>query len=295
MAEQSLPQLGFVGVGAMGGPMARNLLAAGYPLAVFDTDSERIGECVASGAEAAESAAEVVERSETVLTSLRSSPIFVQVAEESFIPKARDGQVFIDMGTVSPPEARRIGRELAEKGASLVDAPVSGGSGGASSGTLYIFVGGEEQVVAGCRPILDTLGDPEHVTYCGPSGSGQVIKAVNQLAMGLITAAHMEAVAFGVRAGVDPQVVRDAVSGPDGWRAQFGAVAQCLTDGGGADLYTKFPELPYFLAEADEKGFPMPLMRALYDFCRAGDKVFYDNMNRETRSFWHELMTRGRD
>jgi 3-hydroxyisobutyrate dehydrogenase-like beta-hydroxyacid dehydrogenase len=275
--------------------MARNLLRAGHGLLAYDIKPERLAACVEAGAEGATYAAEVVERCEIVLTSLRSSAVFVDVAEEHFIPNARPGQVFLDLGTVAPPETRRIGGLLAEKGAALVDAPVSGGPGGSESGTLYIFVGGDDASVAGCMPILHVLGDPEHVTHCGPTGSGQVVKGVNQLVMGLVAAAHVEAMAFGVRGGVAPEAVRDAVGGPGGWRGVFAGLAQHVMDHDGDGIYVKFPEFPYFLAEAAASDFPMPLTQALYDFMRAGDVSCKDNMQRDTACLWRELMTRGRE
>jgi len=291
-ADSALPALGFIGLGAMGGPMAANLVAAGYRLTAFDIDADRLAACVAAGASAGESGADVVQRSQVVLTSLRSSAIFVEVAEQSLIPNAREGQVFIDLGTVSPPAARRVAEALAAKGASLLDSPVSGGPGGSASGTLRIFVGGDEATYRRCRPILGVLGDPERVAYCGPSGAGQVVKAVNQLAMGLADAAYLEALAFGVRAGALVEAMRQGVGGESGWRGHFAHLASRVIEGTAESCWVKFPELGYFLAEAEDKGIPMPLAQALQAFLEAGDLSFLDNMRRPTGSFWRELMTR---
>ena len=290
--ESPRPFLGFIGLGAMGGPMCRNLVKAGYSVACHDIDPERLAACTAAGAAAAGSSPEVVERSEVVLTSLRSSAIWVEVAESELVPNAREGQVFIDLGTVAPPETRRLASAFREKGAWLVDSPVSGGPQGSETGTLRMFVGGEEEVVRRCRPILEVLGDPERVVYCGLTGAGQVVKGVNQLAMGLADAAYLEAIAFGVRAGVDPAAMRQAVGGDEGWRGHFAMLAQRVADGEAEHSWVKFPELPYFLSEADERGTPVPLTQALFDFCDAGDKSYADNMGRETVSFWRELMAR---
>ena len=130
----TLPPLGFIGVGAMGGPMARHLLRAGYPLRAFDTDAERLAACGRAGAVGARSAAEVVDGSEVVLLSLPSSDAFVHTAEDTLLPHARRGQVLIDLGTTTPPETRRLAPLLAQRGATLIDAPVSGGDGGRGEG-----------------------------------------------------------------------------------------------------------------------------------------------------------------
>ena len=122
-----------------------------------------------------------------------------------------------------------------------------------------------------------------------------MVKGVNQLVMGLVAAAHVEAMAFGVRGGVSAEVVRDAVGGPEGWRGVFAGLAQHVIDHDGEGIYVKFPEFPYFLAEADASDFPMPITRALYDFMRAGDVSYKDNMQRDTACLWRELMTRKRE
>ena len=275
----------------MGGGMSRNLLKAGYTVVAFDIDSEKCNALVSDGATAGVDESDVVRQSDIVMTSLRSSDLFVQVAETHFLPNARSSQIFIDLGTTTAPETRRLAVKFAERGATLIDAPVSGGSHGAQMGTLRIFVGGDAAVVEKCRPILNILGEPEHVVYCGPSGSGQVGKGVNQLAMGLGVAAYIEAIAFGVNAGVDAEALLVSVGGDRGWRGHFAQIAKRIIEGSGNNLYVKFPELPYFLSEADAQGFHTPLTKALYEFCHESNSVFFDNMKRPTRSFWYELTT----
>lgn len=292
MMAADLPAIGFIGVGSMGNPMARQMLSAGYPLIAFDIDNERLDAVVLHGAAPAESAADAVRRADIVMTSLRSSEIFVEVADQSLVPNARAGQMFIDLGTTTPPEARRIAAALEERGAALLDVPVSGGPPGCENGNLRMFAGGDRATYDKCRPILEILGEPRRVVYCGPSGMGQVVKAVNQLTMGLPLASYMEAIAFGVRAGADPEAIRDGVGGDDGWRKDFESAARMIFDGRYNELYIKFPELHYFLREAREKGFPMPMTQALFEFCDAGERIMVDNMKRPAASFWHELVTR---
>ena len=292
-AARGKPALGFVGLGAMGGAMAGKLLKAGYPLVCFDVNRERIALCAAEGAVAAESVEGAGEECDFVLTSLPSSEVFVEVAGGSLLPRARAGQVFVDLGTTTPPDTRRLAAAFEAKGAALVDAPVSGGPEGARRGNLHIFVGGPPSVVERCMPILRVLGDEERIVCCGPSGCGQVVKGVNQLAMGLGAAAYLEAAAFGVLAGVSAEALLRAVGGDESWRKHFASIAGQVARGKGEQILVKFPELPYFLQEAEAKGIRLPLTEALYSFCKSGERKFRDNMNRATVSYWHELLTRG--
>ena len=273
----------------MGGRMAKNLHNAGYPLIGYDIDPTKCEALAAIGATAEKDSNEVVKNSDVVMTSLRSSAVFCSVAEQHLIPNARDGHVFIDLGTTELEQTRNIATALTEKGATLIDAPVSGGPNGSETGTLRIFVGGDAAVVENHRPILEIIGEPKYVVYCGPSGSGQIVKGVNQLAMGLGDAAFMEAMAYGVCAGVDPEAIRNAVGMGDGWRGQFDRIAKRIIDGTGNTLVVKYPELPYFLAAAEKAGFKIPLTEALYEFCKKGNYEMFDNMNRPSRSFWWTL------
>ena len=290
MTSQQLSTIGFIGLGNMGGRMAKNLHDAGYPLIGYDIDAAKCEALAATGATAGKNTTEVVKGSDVVMTSLRSSDVFCSVAEQHFIPNAREGHVFIDLGTTEVEKTRNIATALDEKGATLIDAPVSGGPHGSETGTLRIFVGGDAAVVEKYRPILEVLGEPEYVVYCGPSGSGQIVKGVNQLAMGLADAAFMEAMAFGVCAGVDPTAIREAVGMGDGWRGHFDRIAKRIIDGEGKTLVVKYPELPYFLAAAEAAGFEIPLTEALYEFCRNENYEMFDNMNRPSRSFWRTLL-----
>ncbi len=289
------PLIGFVGVGSMGGAMVGTLLRDGWRVVAYDVNADNLAAVVAKGARAAGSAPAVVAECDFVLTSLRSSEIFVEVAETHFVPNARAGQTFVDLGTTAAPEARRLAALFAERGACLVDAPVSGGVGGSATGTLRIFVGGDPDAAERARPILETLGDEGRVVYFGPSGSGQVGKAVNQLAMGLADAAYLEAVAFGVRAGLDAADIVQSMGGDAGWRQYFGRIAGRVAEGRGDEILTKYPEHGYFLQEADERGIPAPMLRALHAFLKAGVHGHVDNMGRPRPSLWSELMTRDRE
>jgi len=293
MSDQG--RIGFIGLGSMGGNMVGTLLRSRYGVLAYDLVAERVAECVSRGAEGARDGAEIVSQCGVVMTSLRSSEQFIGVAEGVLLPNARQKQVFVDMGTTSAVATRRLAAAFAEKGAALVDAPVSGGPQGCAQGNLHIFVGGDEDAVARCWDILQALGDPERTVHCGPSGAGQVVKGVNQLGMGLGAAAYLEALAFGVRSGVSIDAIRQAVGGVSGWRAHFAAIADQVDLGRATEVYVKFPEFPYFIEHAEYAGFPMPLMESLYAFLGAAERSVRDNMGRPTVSFWQQLMGRSRE
>ena len=214
------PRVGFIGLGRMGGAMARRLIRAGYRVTCYDRSQERLQACVAAGGVAADGVGDAVRAGDWVLTSLPSSAVWVDVAERVLAPLARPGQIFMDMGTTELAPTRRLADTLAERGACLLDTPVSGGEQGAQAGTLRIFVGGDPDKADESRPILEVLGDAERIVYCGPSGSGQIVKAVNQLAMGLVDAAVLESIALGAHGGVEVAALRQAVGGDEGSRAR---------------------------------------------------------------------------
>ena len=284
-------QLGFIGLGAMGGHFARNLVRAGWQVLGYDVSGARMGEAEAGGVARAATPRGVVDAADVALTSLPSCEAWVHLAREVLVPGARAGQLFIDVGTVAAPETRRVAAELAERGAALVDAPLSGGPRGAETGSCFVFAGGEPEAFERARPILEVFGGGAgggRLTYCGPSGSGQVAKGVNQLAMGLGAAAYLEAVAFGVNAGVDAEVLAAAVGDETGWRAMVRGTARRIAAGQGDEIGVKFRELPYVLQEANERGFPLPLTELLYALCDRGERVTVDD-NRPAPSYFREL------
>lgn len=290
-----LRRIGYIGLGSMGSAMVSTLCRSGFHALAYDIRPERIEIVRGFGADGARSIAEVVELCDRILLSLRSSEQFIAVAESDLLPNAREGQVFIDFGTTSAPATRRLAAAFADRGAHLIDAPVSGGPVGCERGMLHIFIGGDESVVTRNWNLFDALGDPTHTAYCGPSGTGQVVKGVNQLAMGLSAAAYMEAIAFGIRSGVALEPIRKAVGGASGFRAELDALAALIANGNGTHIYTKFPEFPYFLEQAREAGFPAPILEAVFAFLDSQDRNVRDNMNRPTVSYWEQLVSRMRE
>ncbi|MCL4859285.1 MAG: NAD(P)-dependent oxidoreductase [Caldilineaceae bacterium] len=286
-----LPSLGFIGLGDMGAPMVKNLVAAGYAVRGFDLNAERVAAGVAGGMIAGCDTPDVVAQSDMVLTSLPSSQAFFTVAENEILPNLRAGQIVIDLGTSVVPAFRALAEVMAERGVALVDAPVSGGPGGVERRQLYMFVGGSEEVVARCMPILAAIGGDARITHCGPVGSGQIVKGVNQLMMGLGNAAYLEALSFGVNLGVDAAVLQQALGNSGRWRADLHATAGQIVEGRGDEVGVKFRELPYFIEACQAAGLRLPLTELLYRFCDQGERVVIDD-HRPAPSFWRELTGR---
>ncbi|MFX1243287.1 MAG: 2-hydroxy-3-oxopropionate reductase [Promethearchaeota archaeon] len=204
-------RIGFIGLGIMGRPMARNLMAAGYSLTVWNRSRPGIEELAGEGASPASSPQEVASRSDVVVTVVTDSPDVEEVAlgPQGIIEGGRPGLVHIDMSTISPAVTRRIASALAQKGIEMLDAPVSGGDTGAKAGTLSIMVGGKEETFQRCGPIFEVLG--RTIVHCGPNGAGQTVKLCNQIVVGLNNLAMCEALVFAAKAGVDTRRMLEAV------------------------------------------------------------------------------------
>jgi len=208
-----MERIGFIGLGIMGKPMARNLLKAGYQLVVHNRSRGPVEELQREGAEGAGSPAEVAERSDVIITMLPDTPDVRQVVEgeRGVLEGIRQGSLLIDMSTISPIATRELASRVEERGAHMLDAPVSGGDVGAQQGTLSIMVGGREEDFQRALPIFQVLG--KTITYLGPSGSGQVVKACNQIVVALTIEAVSEALVLGAKAGVDPAKIVQVLMG----------------------------------------------------------------------------------
>ncbi len=206
-------RVGFVGLGIMGKPMARNLLRAGYPVTVHNRSRPPVDELVAEGAADGGSPRGVAEQSEVVITMLPDTPDVEQVTfgPQGLVEGLRPGSVLVDMSTISPVATRAIAARLRERGVEMLDAPVSGGQRGAEEGTLSIMVGGDPQTFERVRPLFQALG--KSVVHVGPVGAGQVCKACNQVVVALTLQAVAEALVLAERNGVDPARVRQALLG----------------------------------------------------------------------------------
>jgi len=206
-------RIGFVGLGIMGKPMARNLLKAGYALTVYSRRRETVEALMAEGAQGAYSPREVGERSTVVITMVTDTPDVQQVVlgSDGILSGLPSGGTIIDMSTISPTATREIAVATQTKGIHFLDAPVSGGEGGAIAGTLSIMVGGEASTFNTCLPILQAMG--KNIIHVGPSGSGQLVKLCNQIAVAVTNLAMSEALIFAAKAGVNLELMHQAISG----------------------------------------------------------------------------------
>jgi 2-hydroxy-3-oxopropionate reductase len=210
-----LPTIGFIGLGLMGRPMAKNLLKAGYPLVVHSRSQGPVDDVVAAGAARATSPADAAAKATRIITMVPDSPDVEQVLEgrDGVFSRMQPGTIIIDMSSIAPGVARRLAARAKELGATMLDAPVSGGDIGAINGTLSIMVGGDAKAFAEVRPLLDVMGNPERVVHIGDSGAGQLCKLCNQMVIGGTLAVVAEAFALANKAGVDAAKVREALLG----------------------------------------------------------------------------------
>ena len=220
-------ELGFIGLGTMGSSMALNVIKAGHHLTVNDINRDAAGPHLEAGAAWADSAQEVAEASDIVFTSLPGPPEVEAVAlgEHGILSGISPGQVYFDLSTNSPTLVRRLHDAFAARGAHVLDAPVSGGPQGARSGRLAIWVGGDKDVFERCKPVLDAIGD--QAFYVGAIGTGSVAKLVHNCTGYILQTAIAETFSMGVKAGVEPLALWQAVrQGALGRRQTFDGMAQ---------------------------------------------------------------------
>ncbi len=205
--------VGFIGLGVMGAPMARNLLAAGYEVVAWNRSAGPLEELAAAGARAVDGPAAVAREADVVISIVKDDAAVREVlaGPEGAIAAARPGALVIDMSTVSPAVARELAEEATAREVAFLDAPVSGGDVGARDGTLSIMVGGDGGEVERARPVFEVLGS--RVTHVGAAGAGQVAKACNQVLVAVIFGGLAEALVLGSKLGVDPAAILDAVGG----------------------------------------------------------------------------------
>jgi 2-hydroxy-3-oxopropionate reductase len=205
--------IGFIGLGIMGKPMARNLMKAGYSLVVHNRSRAAVDELSKEGVQPAASSQEVAARSEVLITMLPDSPDveFVYLGEQSVFAGGKPGMLLIDMSSISPIVARKLAADAQKRGMDMLDAPVSGGEAGAIGATLSIMIGGKAAAVERAMPIFQALG--KNIVHVGDAGAGQVTKAANQMVVGTTIAIVSEALVLATKAGVDPAKVRQALLG----------------------------------------------------------------------------------
>ncbi len=213
-------KVGYIGLGIMGKPMAKNILKAGFPMVVYNRSQAAVDELVEEGAQRASNPKEVAESVDVIFTNLPDSPDVEKVifGEQGILQGTHSGLIFVDNSTIKPLVARKIAAAFEEKGVLSLDAPVSGGDIGAINGTLAIMVGGPEEALQKVMPIFNAIG--KTITHVGDSGAGQIAKAANQIMVAAQMVAMGELLIFSQKAGADPQKVIQAI--------QNGA-AQCWT------------------------------------------------------------------
>lgn len=208
------PSLGFAGIGLMGLPMCRRLLAAGYPLTVWNRSADKCAELVKAGARQVETPAELCQHADVLMLCLADTAVVREVVfgEQGIVTGGKPGQLLVDFSSLEPTATREMASELAAKtGMSWLDTPVSGGTPGAEAGTLAIMAGGEAADLERVRPVLLTLG--QRVTHMGPVGAGQVTKACNQMIVACNALVIAEVVALAEQSGVDASLIAEALAG----------------------------------------------------------------------------------
>lgn len=206
-------KIGFIGLGIMGKPMAKNLLKSGYDLTVYDLNAQAVQEVTAAGAKARKSVKEVAAEADVLITMLPNSPHVKQVllGEGGALETLRPGTVVIDCSSINPVASREIASALAEKGVKMLDAPVSGGEPKAIDGTLAFMVGGDEALFNQYKDLLSVMGSS--VVLCGDIGAGNVTKLCNQTIVAVNIAALAEAMQMGQMCGVEPEKIFEAIKG----------------------------------------------------------------------------------
>ena len=254
-------KIGLIGLGIMGKPMAKNLLKAGYDLTVNDRSQASVEDVVAAGARYA-TQQEIGERCDVVLTMLPNSPQVkeVMLAEHGVASHMKPGTVFIDMSSINPVASQEIASVLAEKGVEMLDAPVSGGEPKAIDGTLSFMVGGKQEIFETYKPLLETMG--ASVVRCGEVGAGNTTKLANQIIVACNIQALAEALTLAQKAGVDPQLVFEAIRGGLAGSTVMNAKAPMMIEGNDKpgfkiDLHIK--DLNNALDCAHSVGAPVPM------------------------------------
>lgn len=265
-------KIGFIGLGIMGKPMSKNLIKAGYSLVVADRNSAVVAEVVAAGAVAADTAKAVAEQSDIIITMLPNSPHVKEVVlgENGVIDGAREGSIVIDMSSIAPLASREIAAALAEKGIAMLDAPVSGGEPKAIDGTLSVMVGGDKAVFDRCYDVMKAMAGS--VVHTGDIGAGNVTKLANQVIVALNIAAMSEALVLATKAGVNPDLVYQAIRGGLAGSTVLDAKAPMVMDrnfkpGFRIDLHIK--DLANALDTSHGVGAPLPLTAAVMEMMQA--------------------------
>jgi 2-hydroxy-3-oxopropionate reductase len=265
-------KVGFIGLGIMGKPMSKNLIKAGYQLVVFNRSKSAVDELVAAGAETSEGPKALAAQVDIIITMLPDSPQVKEVVlgEGGVIEGAKRGAVVIDMSSIAPLVSREIAAKLNEEGVAMLDAPVSGGEPKAIDGTLSVMVGGKQEVFDRCCPVLKAMASS--VVLTGDIGAGNVTKLANQIIVALNIAAMSEALVLAAKAGVQPELVYQAIRGGLAGSAVLDAKAPLVMDrkfNPGFRINLHMKDLKNALETSHKIGVPLPLTAAMMEMMQA--------------------------
>ena len=265
-------KIGFIGLGIMGKPMAKNLLKAGYPLIVYDIVPDKAEDVVEAGAKAGSSSKDVAEKSEIVITMLPNSPEVKEavLGKNGVLEGAKPGTILIDMSSIAPLAGKEVAERAKEQGVIMLDAPVSGGEPKAIDGTLAIMVGGPQETFDEVEGILGVMG--ASVTRVGEIGSGNMTKLANQIIVALNIAAMSEAMVLATKSGVAPENVYQAIRGGLAGSTVLDAKMPLVLQGNfkpGFRIELHIKDLANALDTAEEVGVPVPLSSAVMEVMQA--------------------------
>jgi len=255
----------------MGKPMSKNLVKAGHELVVYDLNEAPVRELEAAGANRAHSSKELAGTSDLVITMLPDSPDVEKAAfgPDGIFEGIKPGSTYIDMSTISPVTTKKLAEAAKAKNVRTLDAPVSGGEKGAIEGTLTIMAGGEKQVFEDCLPIFQAMG--KNIVYCGETGSGQVVKACNQILVAGVLESAGEALVLGAKAGVDPEIVLKVIAG--GWAMRVldakGPLILKRDFNPGFRTRLHYKDLGIALDAGSEYGVPLPVTSLIHEMMGA--------------------------
>jgi len=287
--------IGFIGLGIMGKPMAKNLLKAGYSLKVYDLIAAAVDELVTAGAERGANNADTARGSDVVITMLPNSP-HVKAAvlgENGALAGLAPGAVLVDMSSINPIASQEICREVEKKGGFMLDAPVSGGEPKAIDGTLAIMVGGRQDVFDRVEPILKVMG--ASVTLCGGIGSGNTTKLANQIIVAANIAAVGEALTLGVKAGVKPEAIYSAIRAGLAGSTVMDAKAPMMMDGNfkpGFRVNLHIKDLTNALDTGHDVGAPLPLTAAVMEMMQWLKANGYENEDHSALVRYYEYLSK---
>lgn len=267
-----MKKIGFIGLGIMGKPMAKNLLKAGYSLIVYDINTEAVKELVKAGSKEGKSSQYVASQCEVIITMLPNSPEVkaVVLGEKGVIYGTKPGTILVDMSSISPIASKEISEKLKQKKVAMLDAPVSGGEPKAIEGTLAIMVGGPQETFDSVKDILSKMGTS--VTLVGDIGSGNITKLANQIIVALNIAAMSEAMVLATKAGVDPEKVYQAIRGGLAGSTVLDAKMPMVLDGNfkpGFRIELHIKDLMNALDTAKELGAPALLTNQVLEMMKS--------------------------